>query len=399
MRKLYYRVFQKGMYVVLNFMPWREPKIINGDNPMESLVGVLKGKGLKKILVVTDEVLMGLKLLDGLFLELKKQELDFAVFDKAVPNPTIKNVEDGFAVYNSNNCDGIIAFGGGSPIDCAKIIGARAVRPKKSVIKMGGVLKVLKKLPPFVAIPTTSGTGSETTLAAMITDEENKRKIAFTDFPLIPHMAVLDPKLTLKLPPHITSATGMDALCHAVEAYVGGSNTKRTKTKAREAVVLIEKWLVKAYDDGSDIEARANMQVASYNAGCAFTRAFVGYVHALAHPLGAFYHTPHGLANAVIMPHVLKEYGSSVHKKLAELADLINLTNENDTAEQKANKFIAWIESMNIRMGIPTHFEFIEEKDMEQMAIFAAKEANPLYPVPKLFLKNDLITLYKKIKG
>ena len=292
-------------------------------------------------------------------------------------------------MYLTNNCEGIIAFGGGSPMDCAKAAAARVVKPKKSVRKMRGYLKVNKKLPPFFAVPTTAGTGSETTVAAVVTDPETHEKNAISDPCLRPKYAVLDPALTVGLPPHITSTTGMDALTHAVEAYIGKSNVKSTIRYAEEATKLIHDNLEKAYNNGKDIEARNNMLKASFYAGSAFTRAFVGYVHAIAHNLGGLYNTPHGLANAVILPYVLDWYGPAAYKKLAKLADLIGITKEEMTNKEKAKAFIAEIRRMNKAMNIPDKFGFIREEDMNILVKRALKEGNPGYPVPKIMNEQE----------
>jgi len=282
-------------------------------------------------------------------------------------------------------------------MDCAKGIGARIARPNKSISKMKGLLKVGKKLPLLFAIPTTAGTGSETTLAAVITDDLTHEKYPINDFNLIPHYAVLDPLLTVKLPKHITSTTGMDALTHAVEAFIGSSNTKETKQMALDAVKLIFENIKTVYDDGSNIEARKNMQLASFKAGVAFTRAYVGYVHAVAHTLGGAYNVPHGLANAVILPYVLELFGKSAHKKLALLADHINLTDPNESNENKANAFIKAIKDLNSYMNIPNKLE-INENDFDLLSKRADKEGNPLYPVPKLMNAKELKEIYYLIK-
>lgn len=398
MRKFFYRVFQAGMYVSAFLLPWRQPKLIKGHDAMGELAQTIVSLKLNKVLIVTDKGLMQLGLLESLFLALKNKNIEYVVYDEVVPNPTISNIEEGFGVYVDNACMGIIAFGGGSPMDCAKVIGARVARPNKPVPKMKGLLKVLKPLPPFFAIPTTSGTGSETTLAAVITDEKTQHKYAINDLVLIPDYAVLDPNLTLKLPAHITAATGMDALCHAVEAYVGRANTQQTKKAAMDAICLIEQSLYTAYEEGENLQARQNMQQASYLAGVAFTRAYVGAVHAMAHTLGGYYHIAHGLANAVIMPYVFKAYGEAAHKKLAELADLIEICKPQDNYEVKANKFISWIEEMNKKMGIPDHFSEILDKDIDTLASFAVEEANPLYPLPKILMKEEYASLFKQLQ-
>lgn len=389
MKKAWYRICQKVLKFGMCFMDWSEPTLLEGEGAVLRLPKFVKDKGINKVLVVTDKGLMGLRLLDPMFKELEKEGLSYIVFDDVKPNPTIPNIEACKDAYINNKCEGIIAFGGGSPMDCAKAAAARVVKPKQSVRQMRGYLKVHKKLPPFFAVPTTAGTGSETTLAAVVTDPETHEKNAICDTSLRPKYAVLDPVLTLGLPPHITSTTGMDALTHAVESYIGKSNVKSTIRYAEEATILIHDNLEKAYIEGKNIEARNNMLKASFLAGSAFTRAFVGYVHAIAHNLGGLYNTPHGLANAVILPYVLEWYGSSVYKPLSKLADLIGITKENMSSEEKAKLFISEIRRMNKAMNIPEKFDFIKEEDIPTLVARALKEGNPGYPVPKIMNKKD----------
>ncbi len=388
-KKWYYRIYQKVLKIAMCFMDWKEPQLLEGEGAVLKLPILIKEKGINKVLVVTDKGLMSIHLLDPLFEELKAQGIEYFVYDGVQPNPTIPNIEQCRDMYLDNNCEGIIAFGGGSPMDCAKAAAARVVKPKKSVRKMRGYLKVGKKLPPFFAVPTTAGTGSETTVAAVVTDPTTHEKNAISDPCLRPKYAVLDPALTVGLPPHIASTTGMDALTHAVEAYIGKSNVKSTIRYAEEATKLIHDNLEKAYNNGKDIEARNNMLKASFYAGSAFTRAFVGYVHAIAHNLGGLYNTPHGLANAVILPYVLDWYGPAAYKKLAKLADLIGISKEEMSIEEKAKAFIAEIRRMNQAMNIPDKFDFIKEEDMNTLVKRALKEGNPGYPVPKIMNEQE----------
>ncbi len=394
-KKAYCRLYQSIFRVAIRFMPWRKPELIQGG--LEKLPEFIKGKGIKKVLLVTDKGIRSLGLIDGLLAGLKNAEIDCLVYDDTIPNPTIGNLEDALKIYNEIKCEAIIAFGGGSSMDCAKGVAARVARPKKPVRKMKGILKVGKTTPPVFAVPTTAGTGSETTLAAVISDPEKAEKYPINDPVLIPKYAVLDPQITVKLPPHITSTTGLDALTHAVEAYIGHSNTKETKEMAINATKLIFENLETAYKDGSNIEARNNMQHAAYYAGIAFTRAYVGYVHAVAHSLGAQYHIAHGLANAVILPYFLDEYGKKAYKPLSELADAVGI--QGATREEKAKKFIEAVKQMNKDMNIPEHFPEIKEEDIPIMSKHANSEGNPLYPVPKLMDRKELAEMYKKIKG
>ena len=300
-------------------------------------------------------------------------------------------------MYLDNDCQAIIGFGGGSSMDCAKATAARIAKPHQSLAQMKGILKVHKKLPLLIAIPTTAGTGSETTLAAVITDAKTRHKYAINDFPLIPRYAVLDPKVTLSLPPFITATTGMDALTHAVEAYIGNSTTPGTRKNALDAVRLIFENQDTANTDGQNIEARRNMLRASYFAGCAFTKSYVGYVHAVAHSLGGKYNVPHGLANAVILPMVLETYGDSITHKLRNLAVAAGLCDKNEDDKTASRMFIDAVKDMKKRFGIGDYIPEIQETDIPELAHYDDKEANPLYPVPVLMDASELETLYYRL--
>ena len=392
----FYRCYQQTMRLAEYFLGIKEPLTIEGEGALLKAPSLLKGIRLSKPLIVTDNGIHSLGLLNPLFDALKAENIAFAYFHDVVANPTIKNVEDGLTIFKENNCDCVIAIGGGSAMDAAKMIAARSVKPKKSVEKMKGILKVGKRLPFFIAVPTTAGTGSETTLAAVIVNQDTHHKYACNDPHLIPRLAILDPTLLAGLPPKITSTTGMDALTHAVEAYIGQANTKKTKKAAVEAVKLINENLYDTYKDGQNLAKRAKMQKAAFLAGVAFTRAYVGYVHAIAHSLGGKYNVPHGLANAIILPYVLEAFGKKAHKRLAELSDAISLCEKSASNEEKAKSFIAWIRKMNASMDIPEKFDIeYVEADVEEMIGHAIKEGNPLYPVPKEFNRADFEKIYR----
>lgn len=394
---LFCRTYQKVMYVAEYVLPWNFPKIVNGAGSIKKAAKILQQGNINNVIIVTDKGLTGIGLLNTLYQSLDDAGIRYCVFDGVQPNPTIQNIEDAREMYIENGCQGIIAFGGGSPMDCAKAMAARIVNPKKSVASMGGLLKVGKKIPPMIAVPTTAGTGSETTLAAVVSNPETHEKYPINDPHLLPAYAILDPELTVGLPKHITSTTGMDALTHAVEAYIGQSNTKDTEQKAKDAVKLIFRYLTKAYDDGSDIMAREKMLLASHYAGIAFTRAYVGYVHAIAHTLGGFYGIPHGLANSVILPYVLDYYGETAYERLAQLADVAELHPEDTSVKGKALAFIQAIRDLNTYMQIPTGFDKIKEEDIPILVKRALHEGNPLYPVPKIMNKADCEKVIRQI--
>lgn len=397
LKKIGYRIFQFVLTTGMRLMPWRAPELLTGAGSIKLLPAHIKRSGLGKALIITGTVSRKIGQLDSFFAACDAAGLQGVVYDGVEPNPSLENIEAARKLYVENKCDCIVGFGGGSAIDCAKAAGARIARPERSISQMGGTLRVRKKLPPLFVVPTTAGSGTETTVAAVVTDRAAQRKYAIQDPALIPLCAVLDPELTVSLPPHTTSATGMDALTHAVESYTNLFAPKSAREDAVEAVRLIFANLEKAYRDGGDLDARRNMQLAAFDAGAAFTRAFVGYVHCVAHALGGLYGTPHGLANAVILPCVLERYGAPVYGKLARLAQAAGLGGISDA--EKAAAFIAEIRRMNERMGIPAKFDFILEKDIPLIIRRAMKEANPLYPVPVLWREPDFRGLIDDLRA
>ena len=396
LKKAFYRTYQSVFKIAMFAFDWSEPETLEGPGAIRKLPEFIKSKGVNKVLVVTDKGLMGIHLLDSLFEEMTKAGVEYVVYDGTEPNPSIENIEDARQLYVDNNCEGLIAFGGGSPMDCAKAAGARVANPRIPVRKMRGVLKLVHKLPPLFAVPTTAGTGSEVTLAAVVSDRKTHEKNAINDPRLRPKYAVLDPELTTGLPPHITSTTGMDALTHAVEAYIGRSNVKSTEMYAEKATKMIFESLETAYTDGKNVEARETMLKASYYAGMAFTRAYVGYVHAIAHNLGGFYGIPHGLANAVILPYVLEYYGETAHARLAKLAVIAGVKTDGSDKE-KAEAFIEAIKQMNKNMNIQDKFDCIKEEDIPTIVKRALKEGNPLYPVPKIMDAADCEAVIRRL--
>lgn len=393
-RAAYCRCFQIAFRIALPLLPYREPKPL--DSCAEA-ADVLKEKAIDSVLLVTDSFLYQNGLTKNLENALRERNIACTVYSEVVPNPTIQNVEEARKLYLNNHCSAIIGLGGGSAMDCAKACGARIVKPKQSVPKMRGILKIHRRTPLTIAIPTTAGTGSEATLAAVITDPETKHKYPVNDFPLIPDYAVLDPELTVNLPQSITATTGMDALTHAVEAYIGRSTNKFTRAMSEEATTLIYQNLYEAYANGQNLDARRAMLRAAYCAGVSFTRSYVGYVHGVAHSLGGQYRVAHGLANAVILPYFLDEYGSSVYKKLGRLSRKCNISSADTDDETAAKEFIAWVKKMNASMNIPTSIPEIQECDIPVMAKHADAESNPLYPVPVLMDRKALEQMYRKL--
>ncbi len=393
-KKIYCRVFQTGLRIALPFLPYRKPRILKS---VDDIPGVLLKKKLDTVLIVTDPGISGLGLTLHLQDVLTEAGINYILYDETAANPTTDNVDETMALYLENGCKAIIGFGGGSSMDCAKATGAKIAKPKQPLSKMEGILKVHKKIPPLFAIPTTAGTGSEATLAAVIVDSETRHKYAINDFPLIPRYAVLDPKVTTSLPPFITATTGMDALTHAVEAYIGRSTTPGTRADALIATELIFKNLDTAYYNGEDLQARKQMLHAAYYAGCSFTKSYVGYVHAIAHSVGGQYNVPHGLANAIILPMLLEAYGPAIHEKLKRLAIAADVATEDTDAETAAEAFIQAIKDMKRRYGIGDTIPEIVKDDIPKLAKYADKEANPLYPVPVLMNAGELAHFYEQL--
>lgn len=393
-KKSFARILQKTFYITNKLVKIRVPKIIKGENSVKEIPTHLKELKIDNVLVVTGKTILSLGMPNNLFEYLNKSNIKYSVYTTQ-PDPTVQNIEEGLEIYKKNNCQAIIGFGGGSPIDTAKVIGARVARPNKSVAQLKGILKVIKKTPIIFAVPTTAGTGSEATIAAVVSNPEKQEKYPLMDPVLVPSYAVLDPTLTVGLSPKLTATTGMDALTHAIEAFIGNSNSALTEKNAIDAVKLIFENMTVAYHDGKNLVARENMQNASYFAGIAFTRAYVGHVHSISHTLGGYYHIPHGLANAVVLPYILEEYGEKASKKLAILARKVNICNTNDMEATK--EFIEKIKEMNKEMNLPIGFSEIKKEDIAEMADKAYKESYPLYPTPKLFDKSDFIKIYDKL--
>ena len=395
-KAIYCRSVQAVLRAALPVLPYREPEVFHNCGELKR---VFQKENIRRVLIVTDAGIVRSGIAAQLEAVLDEDDISYAVYDQTRPNPTVVNVEQALSLYRRYRCQALIAIGGGSSMDCAKAVGARLARPGTPLGKLKGTLRILRPLPTLIAIPTTAGTGSETTLAAVITDTQAQHKYVMNDFVLIPKYAVLDARLTLSLPPHLTATTGMDALTHAVEAYIGRSATRQTRQEALEATRLVFANVERAYRNGRDYEARSNMLTAAYRAGIAFSRSYVGYVHAVAHSLGGQYNIPHGLANAVLLPYVLERYGSCIHRKLHDLAVAAGVADAQESDANAAAKFIRAIRQLNARMGIPETLEGIRPEDIPVMAAHAEKEANPLYPVPRLMTREELTFFYEQVAG
>ncbi len=399
MRKIFTRSIQKGLKRAANFIEWPEPELYVGANQFNLLPDKLLEKGMQTILIVTDHGIRKAGILAQFEKNLKNRDITYRIYDAVEANPTVEMAEKIAIHFNWIHADAIVAVGGGSVLDAAKAAGVVVSNPHKPLASFKGILKVREKTPYTIAVPTTAGTGSETTIATVLSDKETKEKFAIMSPLVTPDMAILDPVLTKSLPKALIAGPGMDALVHAIEAYLGHSNTSKTKEYARKTVRLVSENLKRAYDNREDTEARQNMLLAAFYGGKAFTRAYVGNIHAMSHALTAFYNTPHGSTNATILPIVLRLYKETVYNQLSELAYEVGLAQEENTEAENAQLFIEWIEELNATLNIATSIPEIKEEDLVALATHADSEANPLYPVPVIFTPDDFIKAYRIVKG
>jgi len=397
LKKIYYRTVQAVVRTGAKLVHFKEPKLITGAGSVNKLPDIMQKQNIKKALIIVSKTIMKSGLLDNVLVKLKENNIGYEIYDSVKPNPTIENIEECLKVYQNAECNAIAAIGGGSPIDCAKVVAARATNNNLQIKDLRGFLKVKKPIPPLFVVPTTAGSGSEATVAAVVTDSTTHEKYAIADFKLVPDFAILDPELTVGVPKQLTASTGMDALTHAIEAYVGKNGTNYTNDKALKAAKMIIDNLEIVYRDGTNIEGRNTMLLASNYAGEAFTRAYVGYVHAIAHSIGGLYGVAHGQANAIILPKVLEYYGESAYKKLSEIAIYVNLGNKDESQKDLALKLIAKIKDMNKNMNIPLGIKELRNEDIHLIAQRATKEGNPGYPVPKIISIDECEELVKNL--
>ncbi|MEM7585810.1 MAG: iron-containing alcohol dehydrogenase [Acidobacteriota bacterium] len=380
------RTLMSVLRLLAKLLHVQRPILFTGVGASRRLCGAVAQMGARRVLLVTDRGLVGLGMHEAIVEELERLGVATAVYDGVEPDPSYRQVEDGLALLREHEADAVVALGGGSPIDAAKVISVMATN-RTTVRKLVGFLKVRKPGLPFFAIPTTAGTGSEVTVAAVVSDPETHLKTPIIDTKLVPQMAALDPELMAGMPPGVTADTGLDALTHAVEAYLSRNATVETDRFALAAIRLVFDQLPKAYADGRDLEAREAMAMASFYAGLAFTKTSVGYVHAVAHSFGAHYQVPHGRANAIVMPHVLEFSKSAATPRMAAMARALGLDDaehggsENDS--ELAERFIAAIRELITGLGIPERLESLKREDIPMIAGEALKEAHYNYPVPR----------------
>ncbi|MCW8926156.1 MAG: iron-containing alcohol dehydrogenase [Xanthomonadales bacterium] len=364
----------------LKHFPVPTPECITGAQSVKRIADQLNRYKGTCPLIVTDNVLLELGLISPVFKSLDSNGIAYHVFSEIEPDPDFEAVRMGVERYQQKKCDSLILIGGGSVLDCGKAIAA-SVAKKKDIGRLVGLLRVHRTVPPMIAIPTTAGTGSECTVAAVITDRQQRIKKVVADPFLVPKCAILDPTLMTGLPAQITAHTGIDALTHAIESYLSGYAGRFSKKQSIQAIKAVFSNLPVAYENGQDLDAREAMALASYQAGLAFTRTYVGYVHAIAHQLGAIYHVPHGLANAIVLPEVLAYCRPKIDHQLAELAREANISDSPDNA-QAASVFMEELNGLLQKLDIPKTVAAMKSSEIDQIAQRALEEAFGQYPVP-----------------
>jgi alcohol dehydrogenase len=377
-----------ALQLVSTFVPIPKPMLFSGPGSTDKLADFMIDSGHRRPLLVTDAFLLKNGMLDGLLAFLKEQGCEVTIFDGIIPNPTFAVVEAGLKLSRDNGCDSVLAIGGGSAIDAAKVIAA-AHTAKKPLAKLVGNLKIKEAPLPFFVVPTTSGSGSETTVAAVISDSETHKKQFFVSPKLIPIAAALDPELLKSLPPAMTAAVGMDALTHAIEAYTSTNTFDDTDRDAATAVALLFRYLPTATHPGEDLVAREKVARASFLAGAAFTKASLGYVHAISHQISAQYNTPHGLANAVILPRVLRFNAVAVAGRLADLERRVDPAAKGSDAAL-AQAFIARVDALSDTLAIPAALDDLKTSDFDKITRDALAEARRSYAVPKVMNAGDV---------
>lgn len=393
-KKPFYRARQALMSKVM-LKPQPKPLLFTGEGATQRLASTIGQFGIKKILLVTDKPLRDLGVLDPTITALTQAGVASAVYDGVQPDPTVSVVNGGLAAYRDNQCDAVLAFGGGSSIDAAKVI-ALAAGNNCQAQDCLGIGKAKAPAVPFFAVPTTAGTGSEATFIAVISDDETHAKGPVIGTSLIPIAAALDAAVMRGLPPHITAATGMDALTHAIESYIGRWETQETNFYGLAATKLIFENLPTACSNGQDMAAREAMALASFYGGLAITNALVGYVHAVSHNLGAKYGVPHGLGNAMVLPHVLELLADVSQKKLAELAVHAGLGDATETDAALTRKLIDRVWALNEEIGIPRTTDVIKAQDVDGL-VDAMITEGASYPVPRFFSREEIRGILKAI--
>lgn len=394
MKLVYYKFRAFVVTWLLRLLPRNAPVVYKGPGSALVLAEQVAVLGINKVLIVTDDFLGKSGILDGIKQQLDKDGVAFAIFDGVLPDPAFDQVQAGEALLRTEACEAVLAVGGGSVLDAAKMIALLHTNPGDLKF-FDGIQKAKNPGLTLFAIPTTAGTGSEITLASVITDPVSHRKVPIADSKLIPGYIALDAEIMKGMPPGITAATGMDALTHAVESYLSKASSASSALQAKAAIRLIFNHLTSAWHDGNNMAARDAMALAAFYAGAAFGRTSVGYVHGVAHQLGRICHTPHGNANAMVLPEVLAAYGNCIHPKLAELAILVGLGAETDAQATLAQKFIQSIIDMRAELELPLKPEGLQASDIPGIVEEALKEAGDLYPVPRYMSEAEITAIVR----
>ena len=376
--------------------PTQKPTLFLGENATEKLVNLMVLNGHQRPLIIADGFIHQSGMLDDTLAYFKEHNCQVSVFDNVLPNPTMDLVDECVKLAFANQCDSVLVVGGGSAIDIAKVVVA-AVTNGGNAEKLIGFLKVKKAPLPFYAVPSTSGTGSEVTVAAVISDHVTHQKLFFVDAKYVPGAAALDTSVIASLPPAMTAATGMDALTHAIEAYVSKVNFVDAQRDALTAIKLLVKYLPIAYQNGSDLEAREMVALGSFLAGYAFSKSGLGYVHAISHQISAHYNTAHGLANAVILPKVVRFNRDACRTQYAEIERALRDQQGTGNDSTLANDFVARIDALGDEVAIPLTLEEVKEENFTAITSAALKEANSSYAVPKTMQAEDVKAILSAI--
>lgn len=380
------------------FYPPQKPIVFSGSGSALKIAELMIASGQTRPLLVADSFLLENSMLDELLKFFKDAGCTVTVFDGVVPNPTNEVVGAGLKASLENDCDSVLAIGGGSAIDAAKVIAAASTNDV-ALMNLVGLLKLKVPPLPFYAIPTTSGTGSEATIAAVISDTDTHKKQFFVDPQYIPRATALDPQLLKSMPANITATTGMDALTHAIEAYTSRNSFADTDRDAMLAIKLLHDHLPRACADGDDLNAREMVALASFLAGYAFTKASLGYVHAISHQVSAQYNTPHGLANAVILPRVLRFNKVPCAERFAELEKMLGGNEENAHDDVLADRFIARIDGLAAKLGIPANLPELKSEHFSTIAKDALAEARSSYAVPRRMKARHVETVLRSVSA
>lgn len=396
LKKIPYRASHLMMKGTLNLIKLPIPPVLTGADTVLRFPEIIALSGVSRPLIVTDKHLIDLKLLQPFLTALQKSDMTYFLYTDIDLNPDFENVYDGLEAYHTNECDSVIAFGGGRILDCGKIIAAK-VTNDMPIPKMRGLFKLTHKIPPFFTIPTTAGTGSESTISATITDPEAHRKMSIYDPKLVPLATVLDSKLMVSLPVSETVKGGFDTLTRATESYIGRFDSALVKEKSISAIDTIMENLEVAVHDGDNLTLRANLAKASFDAGIAQTRAYPGYTQAIARILSAWYGISENVVCAAALPAVLHALRASCEKKLSELALLVGLGEPWEDYGILSERYINHIEALQERLGVPTVIEKLQSDDIPSLSKRILKEANHLYPVPKILSEKECNVILVKL--